>query len=81
MIYNILITLGDSDENLGQKFIDSLIEKDVVKIQQVNQEEAQDGLVNEKYFVVITIPRKARSINFINTSVSIIRRNIPNRVN
>ena len=54
MIYNILITLGDSDENLGQKFIDSLIEKDVVKIQQVNQEEAQDGLVNEKYFMFDT---------------------------
>lgn len=47
---------GENDENLGQKFIDGLIEKDVVEICQVTQEEAQEGLVNEKYFAVITIP-------------------------
>ena len=48
---------GQDGENLGQEFVDSLIEKDVVNIKQVDQDEAERGLIEEDYFAVITIPK------------------------
>lgn len=47
---------GDSDENQGQKVIDSLKEKNVVDICEVSESDAEEGLKNQKYYAVITIP-------------------------
>ena len=47
---------GEDGENLGQQFVDRLVEKDVIGIKQVDQEEAERGLIEEDYFAVITIP-------------------------
>ena len=47
---------GDEGQNLGQDFIDALIDKDVVNIAQVDEDEAQRGLVEEDYFAIITVP-------------------------
>lgn len=51
-----LDTGSEDGENLGQDFIDALVEKDVVDIKQVDQETAEKGLIDEKYFAVITVP-------------------------
>jgi len=48
---------GKDGENLGQDFVDALIDKDVVNIKQVDAEEAQRGLEDEDYFAVITVPK------------------------
>lgn len=47
---------GENGVNLGQEFIDGLTEKNVVNVCQVTEEKAQEGLINEDYFAVITIP-------------------------
>lgn len=47
---------GEEGENLGQNLVDGLIEKDVITIDQVSQEEAQAGLEEEEYFAIINIP-------------------------
>ena len=47
---------GDSEENQGQKVIDSLKEKNVVDICEVSESDAEEGLKNQKYYAVITIP-------------------------
>lgn len=47
---------GEDGENQGKKFVDALIEKDVVTICEVSQEEAEKGLVEGEYFATITIP-------------------------
>lgn len=57
---------GENGENQGQELVNGLIEKDVVTIEQVSQEEAQEGLVNETYFAVITIP--SNFTNYLNSA-------------
>lgn len=57
---------GEDGENQGQELINGLIEKDVVTIEQVSQEEAQEGLINEEYFAVITIP--SQFTNYLNSA-------------
>lgn len=57
---------GENGENQGQELVNGLIEKDVVTIEQVSKEEAQEGLVNETYFAVITIP--SNFTNYLNSA-------------
>ena len=55
-----MVNLDEGDEdgvNLGQDFVDGLIEKDVVNIKQVSEDEAKRGLEEEDYFAVITVPQ------------------------
>ena len=47
---------GDSEGNQGQKVIDKLKEKNVVDICEVDESDAEEGLKNQKYYAVITIP-------------------------
>ena len=49
---------GEDGENQGKKFVDALIEKDVVTICEVSSEEAERGLREGDYFATITIPAK-----------------------
>ncbi|MBR2786756.1 MAG: YhgE/Pip domain-containing protein [Clostridia bacterium] len=47
---------GYNGENQGQKIVNTLQDKKVVDICNVSKPEAEDGLKNEKYYAVITIP-------------------------
>lgn len=47
---------GDNGENQGEKVINSLKEKNVVDVCEVSKNEAENGLKNQKYYAVITIP-------------------------
>lgn len=47
---------GEKGENLGQDLVETIQEKDVMKFEVVDQQKAQDGLVNQDYYAVITIP-------------------------
>lgn len=47
---------GNNEENQGQKIVDKLKEKNVVNICDISKQEADDGLKNEEYYAVITIP-------------------------
>lgn len=47
---------GENGENQGKNVVDSLKEKDVVDICEVSQNDADEGLKNQKYYAVITIP-------------------------
>ena len=47
---------GYNGENQGQKIVNSLKDKNVVDICDVSKSEAEDGLKNEKYYAIITIP-------------------------
>lgn len=57
---------GENGENQGQELVKGLIEKDVVTVCEVSEEEAQEGLVDEKYFAVITIPKNFT--NYLNSA-------------
>lgn len=57
---------GENGENQGQELVKGLIEKDVVTICEVSEEEAQEGLINEEYFAVITIP--SNFTNYLNSA-------------
>ena len=49
---------GENGENQGEKLVDSLVEKDIVDIVKLNDEEfAKNGLVNREYYATITIPK------------------------
>lgn len=48
---------GNNNENIGQELVDKLKEKNVVTIDVVSNEEAKDGLVNQKYYATLTIPK------------------------
>ena len=49
---------GENGENQGKKLVDSLVEKDIVDIVKLNDEEfAKNGLVNREYYATITIPK------------------------
>lgn len=47
---------GNENENLGNKITDKLIENATMKFTILNEEEAQNGLVNKEYYATITIP-------------------------
>ena len=57
---------GEDGENQGQKFVDALIEKDVVTICEVSSDEAERGLREGDYFATITIP--AQFTHYLNSA-------------
>lgn len=48
---------GNNNENIGQELVDKLKEKNVVTIDVVSNEEAKDGLVNQKYYATLTFQK------------------------
>lgn len=49
---------GDESENIGSKLVQTLKDKDVMSIQEINNaDEAQKGLVAQDYYATITIPK------------------------
>lgn len=48
---------GSETENLGQDLVDNLLEKDVLKLDTLSEDEANTSLVNENYYAVLTIPK------------------------
>lgn len=55
---------GENGENQGKELVQSLIDSGTIKICDVNSEEAQDGLVNGKYYAKIVIPEDfTKSLN------------------
>lgn len=47
---------GDNETNQGEKIVKALKDKNVVNICEVDKDDAEDGLKNQKYYAVITIP-------------------------
>lgn len=47
---------GNDSENLGKELTDKLLENATMKFTVIDEEEAQDGLVNKEYYATITIP-------------------------
>lgn len=47
---------GIDNENQGKKLVDSMIENGTFNVSNVTAKEAEDGLINGKYYAVITIP-------------------------
>ena len=47
---------GKDGENKGKELTDKLKDKNVLKINVVTQQDAEEGLKNEKYYATITIP-------------------------
>lgn len=47
---------GDAEENKGKELVNKLVEKNVLKLEEVNEEQANEGLSNQKYYATITIP-------------------------
>ena len=47
---------GNGDENKGEELVNTLIEKDVIKLTKVSEDEANEGLSKQKYYATITIP-------------------------
>lgn len=47
---------GNENENLGKELADKLLENATMKFTVLDEEEAQDGLVDKKYYATITIP-------------------------
>lgn len=48
---------GSQSGNLGQDLVNKLIEKDVMKIEVVQKDKAQEGLINQEYYATIDIPQ------------------------
>ena len=56
--------LGEDDKNQGKELIKSLQDSKSIKICDVDEKEAEDGLVNGKYYAKITIPEDfTKSLN------------------
>ena len=47
---------GKDGDNKGKDLVSKLKDKNVLKINEVNQQEGTEGLENDKYYAVITIP-------------------------
>ena len=47
---------GYNNENLGNNFVDNLLEEKQMDFQLVNEDEANNGLINKKYYAIIEIP-------------------------
>lgn len=47
---------GNDNENLGKELTDKLLENATMKFTVIDEQEAQDGLVNKEYYATITIP-------------------------
>lgn len=47
---------GESEENLGEELVDKLLDKNIMKFSVIGEEEANNGLINKKYYAVIKIP-------------------------
>lgn len=55
---------GEDDQNQGNELVQSLIDSGSIKICTVSEDEAQDGLVNGRYYAKITIPEDfTKSLN------------------
>lgn len=55
---------GEEEQNQGEELIKSLIDSGTIKICDVDSNEAQDGLVNGKYYAKIVIPEDfTKSLN------------------
>lgn len=55
---------GEGDQNQGNELVQSLIDSGTIKICTVSEDEAQDGLVNGRYYAKITIPEDfTKSLN------------------
>lgn len=48
---------GIEGENLGTDLVDNLVEKNALKLDILNETEANTSLVNENYYAVLTIPK------------------------
>ena len=47
---------GKDGENKGKELVDKLVDKNVLKLSTVTEEEASEGLSNQQYYATITIP-------------------------
>ena len=47
---------GKDGENKGKELVDKLVDKNVLKLSTVTEEEANQGLSNQQYYATITIP-------------------------
>lgn len=47
---------GNDGENKGKELVNKLVDKNVLKLDQVNEKEANEGLSSQKYYATITIP-------------------------
>ena len=47
---------GKDGQNKGKDLVDKLKDKNVLKINEVSEQEGKDGLTSEKYYATITIP-------------------------
>lgn len=55
---------GEDDQNQGNELVQLLIDSGTIKICTVSEDEAQDGLVNGRYYAKITIPEDfTKSLN------------------
>ncbi len=48
---------GNENENLGNELVQKIKDKDVMKFDVLNEDEANDLLADEKYYALITIPK------------------------
>ncbi len=48
---------GVENENQGKKLQDKLLEKDTLKFEKVEEENANTSLINQEYYALITIPK------------------------
>lgn len=47
---------GQEDENLGEELVQKIIDEDVLQINQVDPNTAEEKLKNQEYYAIITIP-------------------------
>lgn len=58
------LDVGEDGENQGEELIKSLEDSKTIKVCKVSEEEAQDGLINGKYYAKIIIPEDfTKSLN------------------
>lgn len=58
---NIPVAIVNNDkcnenENLGKNFVDNILEEKEMDFQLVDEDEANDGLINKRYYAIIEIP-------------------------
>lgn len=67
---------GQEDENLGEELVQKIIDEDVLQINQVDQNTAEEKLKNQEYYAIITIPEdfteKLNSAESADREISII---------
>ena len=55
---NLPVAIVNEDEGKkGKELVNSLKEKNTLKLSVVDEDKASDGLTNQKYYAVITIPK------------------------